>query len=68
MSSAKVVIRVKYKDVKIKGTYNKNTILNSKMYDIMFPDGAVFQYVENIIVENIYSQVYSNNHHTLLLK
>ena len=49
MSSAKVVIRVKYKDVKIKGTYNKNTILDSRVYDIMFPDGADFQYVANII-------------------
>ena len=34
----------------------------------MFPDGAVCQYTANIIAENMYSQVDSNGHHTLLLK
>ena len=34
----------------------------------MFPDGVVCQYAENIIAENMYSQVDSNGHHTLLLK
>ena len=38
------------------------------VYDIMFTDGAVCQYAENIIAENMYSQVDSNVHHTLLLK
>ena len=34
----------------------------------MFPDGAVCQYAADIIAENMYSQVDSNGHHTLLLK
>ena len=34
----------------------------------MFPDGEAFQYVANIIVENMYSQVDSNCHHDLILK
>ena len=34
----------------------------------MFPDGLVCQYAKNIIAENMYSQVDSNGHHTLLLK
>ena len=67
MSSAKVVSRVKDKDRKVKGTYNKNTILDTRVYDVMFPDGAVCQYAANIITENMYSQVDSNGHHTLLL-
>ena len=33
----------------------------------MFPDGGVCQYAANIIAENMYSQVDSNVHHTLLL-
>ena len=33
----------------------------------MFPDGTVCQYVANIIEENMYSQVDSNGHRTLIL-
>ena len=49
MSSAKVFIRVKDKYEKVKGTTNKNLILDTRVYDVMFPDGAVYQYAENII-------------------
>ena len=63
-----MVSRVKDKDGKVKGTYNKNPKLDTRVYDVMFPYGAVFQYVANIIAENMYSQVDSNCHHTLLLK
>ena len=38
------------------------------MYNVIFTDCAVFQNAENLIAENIYSQVDSNGHHTLLLK
>ena len=55
MSSAKVVSRVKHKDGKMKGTYNKNTILDTRVYNGMFTDGAVYQYEANIIAENMYS-------------
>ena len=63
-----MVIRVKDKYGKVKGTYNNNTILDTRVYDVMFPDGAVFQYEENIIAENMYSQVDSNGHRNLILK
>ena len=46
---------VKDKDGKVKETYNKNPILNTRAYDIMFPDRAVCQYAANIIAENIYT-------------
>ena len=68
MSSTKVVSRVKDKDGKVKGIYNKNPILDTRVYDVMFPDGAVCQYATNIIAESMCSQVDSNGHHTLLLK
>ena len=67
-SSAKVFSRVKDKNGKVKGTYNKNPILDTRVYGVMFPYGAVCQYAENIIAENMYSQVDSNVHHTLFLK
>ena len=68
MSSARVFSRSKDKHGKVKGTYSKNPILHTKIYDIMFPDGATCQYAANIIAESMYSQVDSNGYHTLLLK
>ena len=68
MSSAKVVRRVKDKDGKVVGSYHNNPILDTRVYDVMFPDGAVAQYAANVIAESMYSQVDSNGHHTLLLK
>ena len=59
---------VKDKNGKLKGIYNKNTILYTRVYDFMFPDVAFCQYAANIIAENMYSQVDSNGHRTLLLK
>ena len=63
-----MVSQVKDKDGKVKGTYNKNPILDTRVYDFIFPYGAVCQHAENIIAENMYSQVYSNGYHTLLPK
>ena len=68
MISEKQVSWVKDKYGKLKGSYNKNPILDTRVYDVMFPDGAVCQYAANIIAENMYSQVDSNGHHTLHLK
>ena len=68
MSSARVISRSKDKHGKVKGTYNKNPILDTRVYDGMFPDGATCQYAANVIAESMYSQVDSNGHHTLLLK
>ena len=39
------------------GEFNHNPILNTKVYDVTFPDGAVHQYESKTIAENIYSQV-----------
>ena len=41
MSSAKLVSWVKVNNGKVKGTYNNNTIVDTRVYNIMFPDGAV---------------------------
>ena len=42
MSSAKLVSWLKYKNGKLKGTCNNNPILDTRMYAVMFPYGAVF--------------------------
>ena len=39
------------------GTYSENPYLNTIIYDVLFPDGAVKQYNASIIAENMYSQV-----------
>ena len=44
------------------GEFNRNPILNTKVYDVMFPDGAVHQYEAKAIAENIYSQVDEDCH------
>ena len=59
---------VKDKNGKLKGTYKKNPILDTWVYNVMFPGGVVFQYAANMIAENMYSQIDSNSHHTLPLK
>ena len=40
-------------------------ILNTRIYDVMFPDGNIQQYSTNVIAENIYSQVDDEGHRYL---
>ena len=67
ISSEKVVSRVKDKYGKLIGTYSTNPILDTRVYDFMFPGGGVCQYAENIIAHIMYSKVDSNGHNTILL-
>ena len=39
------------------GTYNDNPLLNTMVYDCVFPDGTTKEYAANIIAENIYNNV-----------
>ena len=57
MRHAKVLRRSRDADGSIVGTYDKNPILNTIVYDVEFPDGAVKQYAANTIAENMYAQV-----------
>ena len=67
MQSAKVLRHSKDDSGEIRGTYNENTILNTLVYDVDFPDGEVREYSANIIAENMYAQVDSDGFsHTLL--
>ena len=65
MSSAKGINRVKDKNGNVKGLYNKYPILDTRVYVVIFSDGAVSQYAANVIAENMYSQVDSNMIHSL---
>ena len=46
---------------------NKNPILNTAVYDVQFPDGAMKQYAANTIAENLYSQVDIDGHIHLMI-
>ena len=39
------------------GTYNDNPLLNTMVYDCVFPDGTTKEYAANVIAENIYNSV-----------
>ena len=64
---ARVMNRTKDKDSNLIGTYNPDPILNTIVYDVMFPDGSVSKYAANLIAENIYSQVDEEGHRYQLL-
>ena len=65
MRSAKVVGRASDRDGMPIGEFNENPILNTRQYDVMFPDGTTQQYSANVIAENIYSQVDDEGHRYL---
>ena len=67
MQSAKVSRRVKDSNGKLIGSHDDNPMLNTSLYEVKFPDGAVKEYAANIIAENMYAQVDANGQtHTLL--
>ena len=39
------------------GTFNPNPIMDTRVYEVMFPDGAVERYAANILAENMLGQV-----------
>jgi hypothetical protein len=49
------------------GTAHANPILDTRIYDVQFPDGHTETYAANIIAENIYSQVDDDGRRLLLL-
>ena len=47
--------------------YNSISILNTRIYEVMFPGGSVQKFEANIITENMYSQVDEDKHRYMLL-
>ena len=63
MRSATVIGRSKTYDGMEIGKFNPNPELDTRVYDIMFPDGAIEQYASNIIAQNILDQVDTEGRH-----
>ena len=57
MQAARVLRRSKDNKGNLIGSFHENPILNTRVYDVLFPDGSCEQYAANQIAENIYSQV-----------
>ena len=50
------------------GRRNSNPILDSRVYDVQFPDGHVKEFAANVIAECIYSQVDDEGNQYLMLQ
>ena len=53
MKAARVIGRTVDDSGSSLGQYDLNLMLNTKIYDVMFPDGAVQQYAANVIAESL---------------
>ena len=64
---ANVIYRTIDINENIIGTFDENPVLNSLVYDVEFPDGAVKHYAANVISENVLIQVDSSRFYTQAL-
>ena len=65
--SGKVRNRKREVDGTLKGTAHSNPILDTRTYDVEFPDGQVAEYSANVIAENMYAQCDIEGNQYLLL-
>ena len=65
---AKVIKRSVDSDGKVIGNYNALKMLNTRLYDVKFPDGSIKPYSKNLIAMNILMQAYSDRLHQQLLE
>jgi hypothetical protein len=54
--SGKVVRRKRELDGTVRGRANANSMLDTRTYEIEFPDGRSDEYTANVIAENMYAQ------------
>jgi hypothetical protein len=54
--SGKVLRRKRDLDGTVRGWVNANTMLDTRTYEIEFPDGRSDEYTANVIAENMYAQ------------
>jgi hypothetical protein len=54
--SGKLVWRKRELDGTMRGRANFNSMLDTRTYEIEFPDGCIHEYTTNVIAENMYAQ------------
>ena len=57
MKAGTAKARLKDKDGNVVGSSNDNPILDTRVYEVVFPDGNIKSYAANEIATNMYSQV-----------
>jgi hypothetical protein len=67
MTSARVRNRKRSADGSLQGTANPNPILDTRTYEVEFPDGEVHEYAANTIAENMWAQCDSEGRQHMLL-
>ena len=67
IQAARVVGRSTGGDGKPIGEYNRNPILDTRIYNVMFPDGMIQQYAENLTSKNIYSKVNEEGYRYIII-
>ena len=67
LTKGKVLKRKRDQNGNPTGVKNDNPILDTRQYDIQFPDGEIHTYTANVIAESLYSQVDSEGHESLYL-
>ena len=65
---AKVIMRAVDENGQLIGSFDEVPALNTLLYDVEFPDGALKQYAANVIAENILYQVDHNGRHSHVLE
>ena len=55
-------LRVHYPYGKHIGNFGQNPLLNSILYGVEFPDGAIKSNAENVINQNMHSQIYADGY------
>ena len=65
---AKVVGRMHGRDGNPLGMRHSNPILDTREYQVEFPDGSTATYAANVIAENLYSQVDEEGRHFAILQ
>ncbi len=67
MQTGKVKSRKRDKDGNIKGTKNANPILDTRQYEVEFPDGDIASYSANVIAESMHAQCDTDGNQFVLL-
>ena len=67
MVSGKVTGRKRDSDGNLTGTKHQNPILDTRIYEVEFPDGEVTEYAANVIAENMWTQCDEEGNQFLLL-
>jgi hypothetical protein len=67
MERARVIGRTRNEDGKPIGKRDPNPILDTREYEVEFPDGSTEIYAVNLIAENLYAQVNSEGHEELFM-